>query len=94
MLSRKLRVTQKNVSRRNITLALEEDLLQEARVLAAKRGLSVSALLRQQLESLVQQELGYAAARATAVKRLQRGAKLGGGRLPKRQELHDRVKLR
>jgi hypothetical protein len=34
---------------RNITFALDQETLQEARVLAAERGLSVSALLRKEL---------------------------------------------
>jgi hypothetical protein len=38
---------------RNITLTLDEETLRDARVLAAERGLSVSAFLRRELASLV-----------------------------------------
>ena len=79
---------------RNITLTLDEETLREARVLAAQRGLSVSALLRLELADLVERQRGFDRAKASAVKRLQRGHALGGGRLPAREELHERPKLR
>ena len=79
---------------RNITLTLDEDTLREARVLAAERGLSVSALLRVELAGLVERNRRYGKARASALKRLARGQALGGGKLPSRDELHDRARLR
>ena len=82
------------VATRNITLTLDEQTLREARVLAAERGLSVSAFLRAELAGLVERQRGYAAARESALLRLRRGQPLGGGRLPSRDELHDRAKLR
>ena len=81
-------------SARNITLSLDEAILKEARVIAAERGLSVSALLRRELVQLVEAQRGYNKARASAAARLQRGSTLNAGRLPPRQELHDRAKLR
>ena len=39
--------------RQNITVAIEQDLLRRARVLAAERGTSVSRLLADELERLV-----------------------------------------
>ena len=79
---------------RNITLTLDEDTLREARVLAAQRGLSVSAFLRRELAELVDRERGYNKARDAALRRLRRAHSLGGRRLPSRDELHDRAKLR
>lgn len=79
---------------RNITLSLDEDILREARVLAAREGLSVSALLRRELIHLVEQQRGYAKARNAALRRLSRGQSLGGGPLPEREDLHDRAALR
>jgi len=79
---------------RNITLTLDEDTLREARVLAAQRGLSVSAFLRRELAELVDRERGYNKARDAALRRMRRAHSLGGGRLPSRDELHDRAKLR
>ena len=79
---------------RNITLTLDAETLREARVLAAQRGLSVSAFLRLELAGLVERQRGFERAKASAAKRLQRGHALGGGKLPTRDELHDRAKLR
>ena len=79
---------------RNITLSVDEETLQEARVLAAREGLSVSALLRRELGHLVEQQRGYVKAREAALLRLSNGQSLGGGPLPRREDLHDRAKLR
>jgi hypothetical protein len=79
---------------RNITLTLDEGTLREARVLAAERGLSVSAFLRRELAGIVERQRGYTRARDAATRRLKRGRSLGGGSLPSRDELHDRAKLR
>jgi hypothetical protein len=79
---------------RNITLALDEGILREARVLAAHRGLSVSALLRRELVQLIENERGYDKARASAARRLGQGQALKAGKLPRREELHDRAGLR
>jgi hypothetical protein len=79
---------------RNITLNLDEDVIQDARVLAARRGTSVSALLRAEIERLVREDRAYDAAREAALRRLKRGSHLGGGPLPPREELHDREDLR
>jgi hypothetical protein len=79
---------------RNITLTLDEETLREARVLAAERGLSVSAFLRGELAGLVERQRGFTRARDAAIRRLRRGQSLGGGKLTSREELHDRAKLR
>jgi predicted transcriptional regulator len=79
---------------RNITLTLDDELIHKARVLAARRNRSVSALLREELSRLVAEDEAYEKAKRNALARLERGAHLGGGRLPSRDELHDRAGLR
>jgi len=79
---------------RNITLSIDDEILREARVLAAQEGLSVSALLRRELVNLVESQRGYAKAKESALRRLARGQSLGVGTLPSREELHDRQNLR
>lgn len=79
---------------RNVTLTIDEDILREARVLAAQEGLSVSALLRRELVLLVENQRGYVKAKESALRRLARGHSLGVGTLPRREELHDREDLR
>jgi hypothetical protein len=79
---------------RNITLSLDDEILREARILAAQQGLSVSAFLRRELSRLVEERRGFVKARDAALRRLAHGTDLGGGPLPTRDDLHDRAKLR
>jgi hypothetical protein len=65
------------VTNQNITLSLPEEDLREARVIAARQGMSVSQLLARMLSDLVEQEKGYAHARARSLNRLREGADLG-----------------
>ena len=80
------------VANQNITLSLPEEDLREARVLAARRGTSVSQLLARMLSDLVEQESGYARARERSLERLRAGADLGtGGRIGwSRDSVHER----
>jgi len=51
-----------NVSKKNLTLSLPAALIQAAKVLAAKRGTSLNALVRKNLEEMVRGEDEYEAA--------------------------------
>ncbi len=75
--------------RQNITLALEQDLLRKARVLAAERGTSVSKMLADALERLVTDEERYKQSMREALADLERGLRLGNRR-PPRDALHER----
>ncbi len=74
----------------NITLALDEELVREAKVLAARRGASVSRLLAERLEELIREERGYERARRRAEARLAAGWGLGWTPPASRDELHER----
>jgi len=80
------------VANQNITLSLPEEDLREARVLAARRGTSVSQLLARMLSDLVEQETGYARARERSLNRLREGTDLGtaGDINWSRDSLHER----
>lgn len=80
------------MERRNITLSLPEEVLRNVKVLAARRGTSVSALLSGALSELLEQESGYAAARERNLAALGGGRDLGtGGEIRwGRGELHER----
>jgi len=67
------------VGNQNITLSLPEEDLREARILAARRGTSVSQLLGRMLRELVERETGYARARDRSLARLREGMDLGTG---------------
>ena len=77
---------------RNVTLALPADLLRRARILAVQRDTSVSRLLADVLEELVETENGYALARQRSLARLEQGFGLGtNGRVEwRRNDLHER----
>ncbi len=76
--------------KRNITLKLDENLLRQARVMAAEEGSSVSALLAQRLELLVRERRGFVAARRRALARLGQGLDLRWSPPRSRDELHER----
>lgn len=76
----------------NITLSLPKDILHKVKLIAVQRQTSVSGLLTQTLEKLVQQEDAYIRAQRRHLQRLEQGVDLGtGGQiLTPRDELHER----
>lgn len=77
------------MARQNLTVQLDRDTVQKAKVLAAKRGTSVSRLVAAQIKESVQAEDAYEAARRSALEFIERGFHLGGKRL-NRDKLHER----
>lgn len=80
--------------KQNITLSLETDLLQQAKVLAARRNLSLSKLLAEDIAAQVAQARQYDQAKQQALFLLSQKFALGGQRVRDRDELHDRQNLR
>jgi hypothetical protein len=74
----------------NITLKMDSDLVREAKVLAARRGTSVSRLLAEHLEELIRRDKAYEAAKRRALARLRKGFELQWTPPADRQELHER----
>ncbi len=74
----------------NITLKLDSSLIREAKVLAARRGLSVSRMLSEELERLLRQDKAYTAAQERAMRRLKKGLDLKWTPVRERSELHER----
>ncbi len=74
----------------NITVKVNADLARQAKVLAARRGTSVSRLVADQLELLVQRDQAYAAAKRRALRRLRSGFDIGWKRPASRDVMHDR----
>lgn len=79
---------------RNFTVTLDEDVLKAAKLAAARRDMSLAALLREQLLALAEEERHYESARRAALDWMEHGASLGVGPRPSREELHDRDALR
>ena len=78
--------------KQNVTLALPAETIRRLKVLAAERGSSISRMLTDQLDELLDRETGYDSARRRALARLERGLPLGmPDRVPwSRDELHER----
>lgn len=76
--------------KQNITISLERQTLRKAKILAAKRGTSISGLLAQQIEVLVGDEEAYEHAERQALTLLDHGFHMGGVIRASRDELHER----
>jgi hypothetical protein len=78
----------------NLTMRIDEDLVRQAKVLAARQGTSVSHLISRQLEELTRRDQAFDAARQRAQERLMTGFDLQWTPAENREELHDRARLR
>lgn len=83
-----------SADKQNITLRLSAQTLQKARILAAQRGTSISGLLTQQIEQMVNVDESYERARTRELARLRSGFGFDGIERMTREELHDRKNLR
>jgi uncharacterized protein DUF6364 len=77
------------MTKRNITIQLDEDVIQHAKVLAAEEGTSVSGLITVKLKELTAAKLRYREAKKAALEALSQ-AEDRGGITWTREELHDR----
>jgi hypothetical protein len=66
------------VARRNLTLQLDEETIRQAKLLAARRGTSISGLVARQLELLVARDARYEEARRRAVELMAESVAHGG----------------
>jgi len=76
--------------RLNMTLVVEEDLLREARAVAARRRTSVNEMVREFLKEMVSQESRRLAAWERIQPLLDRPSVRLGDSRPSRDELHER----
>jgi hypothetical protein len=78
------------VQKQNLTVTLNVQTIRKAKILAAKRDTSISGLVAEQIEALVNDDDAYERAAASAIARMKRGYYLGGGPRVSRDELHER----
>jgi hypothetical protein len=74
----------------NLTVQLDEETIRSARIVAAKRGTSVSALVAKELAALVDDDARYEDARVRA-EQILAGSVARGGPVWRRDEIHDRA---
>ncbi len=66
------------MTKTNLTLQLDADVIRRAKVVAAKRGTSVSALVARQLNDLAAEDERYEAARQRAMELMDQATPHGG----------------
>jgi hypothetical protein len=81
--------------KQNVTVSLSVQTVHKAKVLAAKRSTSISALVAEQIESLANEDDAYEddayeLAAPAAIALMQQGFHMGGGPKVSREELHER----
>jgi hypothetical protein len=81
------------MARANLTLQMDAEVIKRARIVAARRGTSVSALAATRLMELVDEDERVELARGRALAILKKAASRGG-RSWTRDEVHDRQALR
>jgi hypothetical protein len=79
---------------KNVTLTLDDEVAQWARIWAARHNTSVSKLLGELLAERMRDETGYEAAMKRFFSRPPSRIKSKGERYPYRDELHERDLLR
>jgi post-segregation antitoxin (ccd killing protein) len=76
--------------KQNITLSLDKDLIQKAKIISAKRRTSISTMLSQELRKIVESAEKYEISKKKAIADLRSGYHLGGEITASREELHER----
>jgi len=76
--------------KQNITISLDTRVVMQAKILAAKRSTSISGMLAEQVEVLVNEDQAREQAIASIATRLKHGYHLGGGPYASRDSLHER----
>jgi hypothetical protein len=78
------------MTKQNVTVSLPLQTIRKAKILAARRGSSISGLLAEQIEILVGEQEAYERAERQATALLDQGFHLGGVIRASRNELHER----
>lgn len=76
--------------KRNLTVQLDESTIKKARVVAARRSMSISRLVSEEIEQAASKDTYWQMARKIALKQLSQPFHLGGETLPSRDVLHQR----
>ncbi len=76
--------------KQNLTVSLEKETIQKAKVLAARRNTSVTRLLADYVEEMVAEDERYDAAQKAALDYMDKGFPLGGQIAADREDWHER----
>lgn len=76
--------------KQNITLSIDKEIIKKARVLAAQRQTSISRMLSEELQKLIEDSIEYERSKKKALHYMAKGFHLGGKITVSREELHER----
>jgi hypothetical protein len=76
------------MARKNLTVQVDQEIIDRAKVLAARKGTSISGLVARELRELVESDARYEEAKRRALRGL-RSASGRGGRRWKREDLYE-----
>lgn len=76
--------------KQNITLSINKDLIRKAKMLAAQKQTSISGMLSQELQKLIDDSEEYELFKRKALININQGFHLGGKISVSREELHER----
>ena len=76
--------------KQNITLSIDKEIIKNARVLAAQRQTSISRMLSEELQKLIEDSEEYERSKKQALSNITNGFHLGGNIAVSREELHER----
>jgi len=76
--------------KQNITLSINKDLIRKAKILAAQKQTSISGMLSQELQKIIDDSEEYELFKRKALTNINQGFHLGGKITVSRQELHER----
>jgi len=78
----------KDGRKQNLTIRLDLQIIQKAKIIAARRSMSIHDFLARQIEILVREEEAYERAQQQAMTLLDQGFHMGGGIRTSRDRLH------
>jgi hypothetical protein len=78
------------IMKQNITLSLDQELIHKAEALAARRSISISELIGNELARIISESDSYEKARQQALADLEQGFHMGGQKPTSRNDLHGR----
>jgi hypothetical protein len=78
------------MTKQNVTVSLPQQTIRKAKILAARRGSSISGLLAEQIEFLLGEDEAYERAQRQALALMEKGFHMGGVIRATRDEWHER----
>ena len=75
---------------RNLTIQLDENTIKMARIVAARRSISISRLVAEEIKKASDSEDYWLTSKRTALNQLKQPFHLGGRKLPSRESLYER----